>query len=80
VGSEATAAHSIGSIGPMWMLPPYSTNSSMCGQGDEGAFSARSSHSACEEADVVSNIDTAHIDPGKPWQKGNNESFNGKFL
>ena len=26
-----------------------------------------------------SNIDTAHIDPGKPWQNGTNESFNGKF-
>jgi len=25
------------------------------------------------------NIDTAHIEPGKPWQNGNNESFNGKF-
>jgi putative transposase len=25
------------------------------------------------------NIDTAHIDAGKPWQNGNNESFNGKF-
>lgn len=25
------------------------------------------------------NIDTAHIDPGKPWQNGSNESFNGKF-
>ena len=24
-------------------------------------------------------IDTALIDPGKPWQNGNNESFNGKF-
>ncbi len=24
-------------------------------------------------------IDTAHIDPGKPWQNGDNESFNGKF-
>ncbi len=24
-------------------------------------------------------IGTAHIDPGKPWQNGNNESFNGKF-
>jgi len=24
-------------------------------------------------------IDTAHIDPGKPWQNGTNESFNGKF-
>lgn len=24
-------------------------------------------------------IDTAHIDPGKPWQNGSNESFNGKF-
>ena len=23
-------------------------------------------------------IDTAHIDPGKPWQNGDNESFNGK--
>lgn len=26
-----------------------------------------------------SNIDTAYIDPGKPWQNGSNESFNGKF-
>jgi len=26
-----------------------------------------------------SNIDTACIDPGKPWQNGANESFNGKF-
>ena len=25
------------------------------------------------------NINTAHIDPGKPWQNGANESFNGKF-
>jgi len=25
------------------------------------------------------NIDTAHVDPGKPWQNGSNESFNGKF-
>ena len=25
------------------------------------------------------NIDTAFIDPGKPWQNGLNESFNGKF-
>jgi putative transposase len=25
------------------------------------------------------NIDTAHIDPGKPWKSGNNESFNCKF-
>lgn len=25
------------------------------------------------------NIDMAHIDPGKPWQNGTNESFNGKF-
>jgi len=24
-------------------------------------------------------IATAHIEPGKPWQNGNNESFNGKF-
>jgi putative transposase len=24
-------------------------------------------------------INTAHIDPGKPWQNGSNESFNGKF-
>jgi len=24
-------------------------------------------------------IETALIDPGKPWQNGNNESFNGKF-
>lgn len=24
-------------------------------------------------------IDIAHIDPGKPWQNGTNESFNGKF-
>lgn len=28
---------------------------------------------------AVANIDTAHIDPGKPWQNGTNESFNGKF-
>lgn len=28
---------------------------------------------------VASNIDTALIDPGKPWQNGSNESFNGKF-
>lgn len=26
-----------------------------------------------------SSIQTAHIDPGKPWQNGDNESFNGKF-
>lgn len=25
------------------------------------------------------NIGTAHIDPGKPWQNGTNESFNGRF-
>lgn len=25
------------------------------------------------------NIDCARIDPGKPWQNGSNESFNGKF-
>ena len=25
------------------------------------------------------NIDTAHIDPGKPWQNGSNKSFNGTF-
>src|SRR5271156_1959641 len=24
-------------------------------------------------------IESAHIDPGKPWQNGLNESFNGKF-
>jgi len=24
-------------------------------------------------------IDTAHIDPGKPWQNGADESFNGRF-
>jgi putative transposase len=24
-------------------------------------------------------VDTAHIEPGKPWQNGLNESFNGKF-
>ena len=24
-------------------------------------------------------IETAYIDPGKPWQNGSNESFNGKF-
>ena len=28
---------------------------------------------------LQANINTAHIDPGKPWQNGNNESFNGKF-
>jgi putative transposase len=26
------------------------------------------------------NIETAHIDPGKPWQNGADESFNGKLL
>jgi putative transposase len=25
------------------------------------------------------NIETALVDPGKPWQNGTNESFNGKF-
>lgn len=24
-------------------------------------------------------IDLAHIDPGKPWQNGTDESFNGRF-
>lgn len=28
---------------------------------------------------LESGIDTALIDPGKPWQNGTNESFNGKF-
>ncbi len=28
---------------------------------------------------LEANIHTAHIDPGKPWQNGANESFNGKF-
>jgi putative transposase len=28
---------------------------------------------------VRSGIQTAHIDPGKPWQNGTDESFNGKF-
>ena len=28
---------------------------------------------------VDANIETALIDPGKPWQNGDNESFNGKF-
>jgi putative transposase len=28
---------------------------------------------------MQSNIDTALIDPGKPWQNGADESFNGKF-
>jgi putative transposase len=28
---------------------------------------------------MQANIDTAHIDPGKPWQNGSNGSFNGKF-
>ena len=28
---------------------------------------------------VESGINTAHIDPGKPWQNGTDESFNGKF-
>ena len=28
---------------------------------------------------TAENINTAHIDPGKPWQNGADESFNGKF-
>ena len=28
---------------------------------------------------VDQGIETALIDPGKPWQNGTNESFNGKF-
>jgi putative transposase len=28
---------------------------------------------------IQSGIETALIDPGKPWQNGANESFNGKF-
>jgi hypothetical protein len=39
-GSAATAAHLIGAIGPMWMLPPASTNSSMCGHAEEGVNSS----------------------------------------
>ena len=28
---------------------------------------------------IEQGIETALIDPGKPWQNGTNESFNGKF-
>jgi putative transposase len=28
---------------------------------------------------LQSNIDTARIDPGKPWRNGADEPFNGKF-
>lgn len=28
---------------------------------------------------LAARIETAHIDPGKPWQNGADESFNGKF-
>ena len=28
---------------------------------------------------IGAGINTAHIDPGKPWQNGADESFNGKF-
>ena len=28
---------------------------------------------------LAANIECAHIDPGKPWQNGTDESFNGKF-
>jgi putative transposase len=28
---------------------------------------------------TTASIDIAYIDPGKPWQNGSNESFNGKF-
>lgn len=28
---------------------------------------------------IEAGINTAHIDPGKPWQNGTDESFNGKF-
>jgi len=27
----------------------------------------------------MAQIETAFIDPGKPWQNGTDESFNGKF-
>jgi transposase InsO family protein len=28
---------------------------------------------------VPNRIETVHIDPGKPWQNGTNESFNGRL-
>ena len=28
---------------------------------------------------LAAGVDTALIDPGKPWQNGTDESFNGKF-
>ena len=34
---------------------------------------------ACCAGSPSEKIETALIDPGKPWQNGTNESFNGKF-
>ncbi len=42
-------------------------------------------HCACRDSAEVpgahksAQIETAFIDPGKPWQNGTDESFNGKF-
>jgi putative transposase len=28
---------------------------------------------------IDNKVETVHIDPGKPWQNGTNESFNGRL-
>ena len=38
-----------------------------------------SSRPLCSAGCRLPEIDTAFIDPGKPWQNGTDESFNGKF-
>ena len=42
-----------------------------------GVDSRRSGWRRCRPEDEK--IETALIDPGRPWQNGANESFNGKF-
>jgi len=37
------------------------------------------SHAVLRWLTKEARIDTAFIDPGKPWQNGSNESFNGKL-
>ena len=43
------------------------------------AVERRFRHCVRQNGLVTNNIGTALIDPGKPWQNGIAESFNGKF-